>query len=101
MAIVIECLDSNCTHYRLLEDGRCIQQPKAKCDTKLRPESFTEDLENMMMKSNKTIYATRGTFDMESAKQGLEFSFDGTSPKKTKAQQIVDLEKQLVELKKK
>ena len=75
MAKVKKCLDSNCTHYIFLDDGRVVHQPKAKCDRKRLPEDFTEELETLTSQVDKTVYVSIGAFDRCKIVEGEELKF--------------------------
>ena len=104
MAKIKVCLDSACINYRMVEDGKLIQQRKEKCDRNwVPPKDFDEEFDDMIRQTKEIALVSPGTFDL-TAKKGEELvldTADRTSPKKNKAQQIADLEKQLEELKKK
>lgn len=100
------CLDSACINYRMVEDGKLVQQRKPKCDKNwVPPEGFDEKFDLMMRQTKEINNASPGMFDL-TAKEGEELilASDHTATsgqKMTTKQKIADLEKQLKELKKK
>ena len=98
MVLVKRCMDSNCTIYIWLEDGRVIQQPKDKCDKKQLPDNFTQELEDLSRQVDQTVYVGRGTFDVNKIVEGQELNMDRNSPNQTKEQKIVSLKKQIQDL---
>lgn len=109
MALIKECLDSACIHYRMVEGGKLVQQRKAKCDRNwVPPEGFDEKFDTMMRQTKEINNASPGMFDL-SSKVGEELILaeevqaTALPPAKeqTKKQKIADLETQLKQLKKK
>ena len=102
MAKIKICLDSACINYRMVEDGKLVQQRKEKCDKNWKPpEGFDEKLDDLMKRTREVNIASPGTFDM-TAKVGEDLQLVGSdhraSPKQTKEQEIVQLQKRLKEL---
>jgi len=65
MAKIKICLDSACIHYRMVEDGKLIQQRKAKCDKNWKPpEGFDEEFDAMLKQTREVNIASPDMFDI-------------------------------------
>jgi hypothetical protein len=73
MAKVKKCLDSGCTRYILLDDDRCIIEPKDKCDTKSISDNFQKEFEEIAQITKETIYTSKELF--KDVKKGEELKF--------------------------
>lgn len=72
MAKIKVCLDSACIHYRMVEDGKLIQQRKAKCDENWKPpEGFDKAFDEMLKQTKEVNIASPDMFDI-TAKVGEE-----------------------------
>ena len=72
MAKIKICLDSACIHYRMVEDGKLIQQRKAKCDKNWKPpEGFDKAFDEMLKQTKEVNIASPDMFDI-TAKVGEE-----------------------------
>jgi hypothetical protein len=70
MAKVKKCLDTGCTEFILLDDGRAIQQPKESCDIKHVPKDFQEQFNEIAKEAKETIYVSKTMF--KHVKEGKE-----------------------------
>lgn len=97
MAKIKVCLDSACINYRLVEDGKLIEQRKAKCDRNwVPPDGFDEKFEDMFRQVNEISLASPNMFDLTS-KEGEELRLVDKTPR-TKKERIATLKKELKEL---
>ena len=72
MVKVKKCLDAGCTEYILLEDGRCIVQPKDSCEIGQSNKDFKEQFVTVAKETTETIYTSKKLFKV---KQGDEVNF--------------------------
>jgi hypothetical protein len=74
MAKVKKCLDAGCTRYILLDDNRCIIEPKDKCDFKSVSDNFLEEYKELSKQvTGDTIYTSKELF--KKVKEGEELRF--------------------------
>lgn len=59
MAKVKICLDTGCTKYILLDDGKTINTPKDKCVEKIWTRKDREDYKTIVRETNETIMVNR------------------------------------------
>lgn len=84
----------------MVEDGKLIQQRKAKCDKNwVPPKGFDEEFDAMLKQTKEISIASPDMFDITS-KVGEELLLASATPppEQTKEQKITDLKKQLKEL---
>ena len=71
------CLDSACLQFRMVEDGKLIQQRKKECDKDwVPPEGFDKEFDAMMRATKEISIASPNTFDTTS-KVGDELVLSG------------------------
>jgi hypothetical protein len=67
---VKKCLDTGCTKYILLEDGRTIETPRDKCEPKVWNDNERKVWEQIVKETNEAVKVSRPMF--QKAKEGDE-----------------------------
>jgi len=70
MAKVKLCLDSGCTKYILLDDGRTVHTPKEKCTPKVWNADERSKFEDIVRETRETIMTSKPV--MQKVKEGDE-----------------------------
>ena len=70
MVKIKQCLDTGCTKYILLEDGRTITTPNAVCTGKIWTDKDRQDYADIVRATRETIMVNKPV--MQDAKAGDE-----------------------------